>query len=188
MKKLFVIFIGLVVSQLNGSEFFEDAGTKADQVISYINSDGKEFIHDNSTSPYSLFEKIIEQKKSNKVNTIIYTDIDGKSIISNNKLYRREYKKEENNNSTNHNINIKVSPNPIENIINIKLRGIVSGVLSIDVFNLFNSNNINIYNRKIDSDRLDLREDLTKYNLKKGVYLLKITNNNIVIVEKIQII
>lgn len=188
MKKLFVIFLGLIVSQLNGSEFNEDAGNKADGVISYINSEGIEYIHDNATNPYSLFEKINGHQKSNNTRTIVYTDINGKSMISNNKLYWREYKVDEQHSIINSNIKIKVSPNPIENIIHIKLRSLIPGELSIDVCNLFNSNVNNIFYKIIDSDKLDVQEDLTKYNLKKGVYLLKITNNNKVIVEKIQII
>lgn len=177
-----------MVSQLNGSEFNEDTGEKAEQVFSYINSEGIEYIHDNITSPYSLFEKIHGQKKSNEIRTVVYTDINGNSMISNNKLYWREYKKDEKYILTNSNIKIKVSPNPVENIISIKLRSLLPGELSIDVCNLFNSTTYNIYSKIIDSDKLDVQEDLTKYNLKKGVYLLKITNNNKVIVEKIQII
>ncbi|WP_405608456.1 chondroitinase-B domain-containing protein [Polaribacter sp. Asnod1-A03] len=67
--------------------------------------------------------------------------------------------------------NITLYPNPVSNILNIKV-----GLQSINLIQLYNTNGVKVLESKIGNEDTDINIDVSK--LAKGTYFVMISNNN----------
>lgn len=81
----------------------------------------------------------------------------------------------------NENASLRVFPNPTNGNINIEIDLAQSGNLQIDLFDINGRKVENLFYKKASKGKLHLEENISKYNLPKGVYFIIMKNQNEII-------
>ncbi|MGY0393151.1 T9SS type A sorting domain-containing protein [Bizionia sp. KMM 8389] len=81
-------------------------------------------------------------------------------------------------------MNVSIYPNPVTTGATINFVASENGNANIELFNHFGRNVFTIFNQEVVAGR-EYQADFSAYNLARGIYICKITNNNITKTKKI---